>query len=400
MPSKPSERRKFLTAMLIVPLLFVSFIAPLQSPSSAQTQFCPGNILKNGDFSSFTLAPNNQGNGNFPPSNVSDWVTSSNTPQIANVAGCDNKPGHIRMWGNPVVGESISQTGLSIKAGYTYRLSACVKWPNTPNLPQYVRVKVRASNGLPTYTATGPTAPTIGIIGDPSNTPSIPPPGVISQSWTTITTADWIAPGNFDTITLNPENDLSHNDPAEVSWVHLDDVCLVEVAPPNECCLRFRPETKLTNLNDLGNGLYNFTPSLSVSQSPITRVTADIISSSVTYSSPQCGTAGPVSGYVISTGNVPPFSNSSVLVPSGSHAAMWFGGGGQVNGQSFPMQIKFPPPPTGSCRDFLQFCVKYTFTSKECQSCEVIQCYGPFRRGGNIKISDGVKDLKDLKALP
>ena len=392
---KPSERRKFLTAMLIVPLLFVSFIAPFQSPSSAQTQFCPGNILKNGDFSLFTSL----GNGNFPPSSVSDWLTSSNTPQIANVPGCDNKPGHIRMWGNKAVGESISQTGLSIKAGHTYRLSACVQHPDTPNLTQYVRVNVRASKGLPTYTETTPTAPTIGIIGDPSNTPSIPPPGITSQSWTTITLANWTAPANFDTITLNPENDFSDNDGAKVTWVWLDNVCLVEVAPPNECCLRFRPETKLTNLNDLGNGLYNFIPSLSVSQSPITRVTADIISSSITYSSPQCGNAGAVSGYVISAGNVPPFNNSSVLVANG-HEAMWFGGGGPVNGLSFPMQIKFPPPPTGSCRDFLQFCVKYTFTSKECQSCEVIQCYGPFRRGGNIKISDEVKELKDLKAVP
>lgn len=395
-----SQRRKFLAAMFIVVLMVVSFIAPFQSPTGAQTQFCPGNILKNGDFSSFTLAPNNQGNGNFPPSSVSDWLTSSGTPQIANVAGCDNKPGHIRMWGNKVVGESISQTGLTIKAGHTYRLSACVKWPNTPNLPQYVRVNVRASQGLPPYTATGPIAPTIGIIGDPSNTPSILSPGITSQSWTTVTLANWTAPANsnFDTITLNPENDSLINDGAFVSWVWLDNVCLVEVAAPNDCCNKFRPTAKLAGLNDLGNGLYNLTTSLSVNQSPITRVTAEIISSSIAYSSPKCGNTGPVSGYVISAGNVPGF-NSSVPQFNGN-GAMWYGGGAQVNGQSFPMQIKFPSPPGGSCNDYLSFCVKYTFNDKECRNCEVISCYGPFKRGGLIKITDEVKELKDIKAFP
>jgi hypothetical protein len=397
MSNRLRPRRQFFKSMFIVPLLLVAFIVPYQTPSSAQAPLCPGNILKNGDFTSFTLAANNAGNGNFPPSSVSNWTTSSRTPQIANVAGCDKKPGHIRMWGNKGVGESISQTGLSIKKGYTYRLSACVKWPNTPQLPQYVRVNVRASNGLPSYTATGSTTPTIGIIGDPSNTPSISPPGIISQSWTTITLADWTATADFDTVTFNPENDFSDDDGAKTSWVHLDDVCLVEVSPRNECCVKFRPEAKLTNLQDLGNGLYNFTSFLSVNQSPITRVTANIISSSITYPSSKCGKAGPVSGYVLGAGNVQGFT-SSVPVLNGNEA-MWYGGGAQVNGQSFPMQIKFPPPPGGSCTDSLKFCVKYTFSDRECRGCEVIRCYGPFKRGGSIKVNEST-ERKNLTATP
>ncbi|HEV7684676.1 MAG TPA: hypothetical protein VGO68_21380, partial [Pyrinomonadaceae bacterium] len=132
--------------------------------------------------------------------------------------------------GNKVVGEGIKQTNVSIQAGRTYRVSACVKVDASNRaLPAYVRFNVRASNGPIVYTATGLAAPTIGIIGSPSNTPSIPPPGIVSQTWLSVTLADWTAPASFNTITINPENDNVVNDGGTVSWGHLDDVCIQEV---------------------------------------------------------------------------------------------------------------------------------------------------------------------------
>ncbi len=226
---------KFLLSLLILTLAISSAFA-LQS-SSAQEDCCRGNLLTNGNFSAFTIA----GSSNFPPSTVNNWLPAFATPQIVSSPlwpGCDGKPGFISMWGNKVVGEGIRQTNVSIHAGRTYRVSACVKVDISNNaLPKYVRLNVRASNGpLSPYTASGPTTPTIGIIGDPSNTPSIAAPGIVSTVWLSVTLANWTAPASFNTITINPENDNT-GDGNTVSWAHLDNVCIQEVSrdiPPLE----------------------------------------------------------------------------------------------------------------------------------------------------------------------
>lgn len=226
-------RRFKITRRRLLPLfvltLAISFVFALR-PSSAQEDCCRGNLLKNGNFSAFTIA----GSSNFPPSTVNDWLPAFATPQIVSSPqwpGCDGKPGFISMWGNKAVGEGIRQTNVPIQAGHTYRVSACVKVDVSNNaLPKYVRLNVRASNGpLTSYTASGPTAPTIGIIGDPSNTPSIAAPGIVSTAWLAVTLANWTAPpGVFNTITINPENDNT-GDGNTVSWAHVDNVCIQEV---------------------------------------------------------------------------------------------------------------------------------------------------------------------------
>jgi hypothetical protein len=128
-------------------------------------------------------------------------------------------------------------------------------------------------------------------------------------------------------------------------------------------------------------------------------VTANIISSSVTYSSPTCGIAGPVNGYVIGATNVGSLI-ASIPVSNG-HEVIWHNGPANVSGADFPIQIKFPPPPTNPhCRDYLTFCVKYTFTDSHCKTCEVIRCYGPFQRGGPIKDQDELKEIKDVTVIP
>jgi hypothetical protein len=465
------------------------------------------------------------------------------------------------MWGNKVVGEGVRQTlSTPLLAGRKYRISACVSWHNnSTTLPQYVRFNVRASSGpLANYTSNSNQVQ-IGVIGDPTNTPSIPAPGITSTQWTNITLADWTAPATFasyDTITINPENNSTINDGAQVSWGRFDNLCIREIpAPPDfkssvacqgqptsfagsaaaswnwnfgdgspngtqqspthtypsagtynvtlcvngttncvtkpvtvnaappapviigpssscgaqtatysvqatlgvsyswsvgngvingpstgntisvtwnpsgvgtisvtatnkagcstsvrmevtgcelylgECCLGFQSKADLQSLVYAGNGVYNFTPTLSVSQPNIIRVTANIISSSLTFSAPSCGTAGPVNGYVTGASNAGGYV-ASIPVTNG-HEVIWHGPAASVSGLSFPMQIKFPPPPTGSCRDYLTFCVKYTVTDRNCRTCEFIRCYGPFKRGGPIKTFDEFKEIKlgDFKVM-
>jgi PKD domain len=214
--------RKFLAPTLLVVLISVSFLVPVLFPSNAQTPFCPGNLLKNGDFSTGIVVV---GSGNFPPSTVPSWSSAfGSTPQISAGPGCNGNPGFISMWGNKTVGEAIQQSGLNIQVGHTYKLSACVKWlNNNPSLPNYVRFNVRASIGnLTSYSATPPPGSQIGVTSN-----------ITSTNWTSITLPNWMANAAYNTITINPENDNTANDGNTVSWGQIDSICLQEVFPPD-----------------------------------------------------------------------------------------------------------------------------------------------------------------------
>lgn len=208
------------------------------------------NLLQNGDFSN---GINVVGNGNFPPSTVPNWSSAFLTPQISSGPGCGGNTGYIRMWGNKGVGEGIAQTNVPIQAGHTYKLSACVKWSNNNStLPPYVRFNVRASNGpLGSYTNNA-NAAQIGIIGVPSNTPSIPAPGITSTQWTFVTLANWTAPANssYNTITINPENNNTANNGNTVSWGDIDNICLQDIRKP---CPALDPDFSLTATLGSGN---------------------------------------------------------------------------------------------------------------------------------------------------
>lgn len=219
--------RKLLLLTLVVVALSHPDLAVLAQNS------CPGNLIQNGTFTNGIVLAGS--GGSMPPSQIANWSSASQTPQISNTPGCGNN-GFISMWGNQAVGEAIKQTlSTPLVAGKTYRFSACVRWPNNnPALPQYVRFKVRASNGaLPNYTSPGAV---IGVIGQTPSTPSPSGLGITATNWTTVTLQDWTATGNFNTITINPENASSANNPLFVSWGQIDNVCLTEVVS-NPCVL-------------------------------------------------------------------------------------------------------------------------------------------------------------------
>lgn len=207
------------------------------------------NLLRNGDFAAGLRVT---GDGSMPGSTVANWTAAFRSPQLSSTAGCGGGVGFVSFWGNQVVGEAIQQTLSSpLTPGHTYRLSACVRWlSNNPSLPQYVRFRARLSNGpLASYTAPGTL---LGIFGQPTNTPSIPPPGITSQQWTTIALPNWIAPANtsFNTITINPENNNTVDDGGTVSWGQIDDVCLRDLSVP---CVAPNPDFRLTGVLAAGN---------------------------------------------------------------------------------------------------------------------------------------------------
>jgi len=162
------------------------------------------------------------------------------------------------------------------------------------------------------------------------------------------------------------------------------------------CCKDFAAKTDLKSLTNAGNNTYNFTPTLSVNQpGPYVRVTADIIGANVTYSTLSCGQAGPIVATIAGASPNPAGFNSTIPI-SGGHEVIWYGSGANVNGVDFPIQIALPPGPTGNCIQYVTICIKYTFTNKDCKTCEVIRCYS-FRRGGPIK---DLTEFTEIKSQP
>lgn len=162
--------------------------------------------------------------------------------------------------------------------------------------------------------------------------------------------------------------------------------------PQGECCHGFQAKTDLKSLTYAGGGIYNFTPQLSVNSSAaFVRVVANVLSTSISYSSTSCGTSGPVNASIVSASNVGNFT-ATTPISNGHEAIWWYPPGAAVNGIAFPMQIQIPPPPKGHCSDVVTICIKYTFTTKDCRSCEVIRCY-TFKRSGLIKDSAELIDI-------
>jgi len=169
-------------------------------------KLCEDNIVKNGSFAN-GLLPGNLGG----PGNVNNWSIWTNTPQVLMGDTCQ-EAGAIQMWGNQVVGESIQQP-VFFNAGGIYEVTFCGKWLNT--VQDSVRFRFRASTGLPgSYLNCSGTCDEIYLSP------------VLTTNWTTYTSFPWIAPQNFNTLTISVWNNFNINDGAFVSWARLDDVCI------------------------------------------------------------------------------------------------------------------------------------------------------------------------------
>ncbi|MFH1198396.1 MAG: hypothetical protein V1720_22025 [bacterium] len=58
------------------------------------------------------------------------------------------------------------------------------------------------------------------------------------------------------------------------------------------------------------------------------------------------------------------------------HTIGWWGNAVMVNSAPLVLKISLPPASTLSCCPFnVEFCIRYTFTDKECRSCSVVKCY-------------------------
>lgn len=155
-----------------------------------------------------------------------------------------------------------------------------------------------------------------------------------------------------------------------------------------KCCDGMNLNATAPNPVHVGNNVYTLTPTLTT-PNIIIRVVANVISTEQTFSNASCGTNGPVSSYVVSASPAPSGFTPSLPVAF-SQEVIWHGPGVNLSGGlAFPFQIKFPPPPgPKGCFDTLKFCVKYTFTTSNCRSCEIIRCYSIVRKKISTELPD------------
>lgn len=184
--------------------------------AQAQVQ-CLNNVVTNGDFSSGLVIV---GDGSMPASSVASWSLLTRSPQVG-VAGCDT-PGHIQMWGNLVVGESIQQALASpgIRAGKTYRASLRyqLELPG-PDPQDEVSVRLAASIGAP---STYPPLAGTDVIGVT--------PLTSSSTCVAHTFPVWTAPNDGSYLTVNAENGSSIDDGFHHSFARIDDICIQELS--------------------------------------------------------------------------------------------------------------------------------------------------------------------------
>jgi len=152
-----------------------------------------------------------------------NWFATSNSPQYyTSVPGdsgaCDS--GFVSMWGNQVVGEQITQTGLAIIAGHQYQIKFAGKFAGATQT-NFVRFRFSANTVTGSYGVLVGTNINMGISANIYST----------TNYATFTLPVWTAPANFSVVNINPENDFTVNDGNYVSWGRIDNVCITDVTP-------------------------------------------------------------------------------------------------------------------------------------------------------------------------
>lgn len=162
---------------------------------------CPGNLLKDGGFENLTIG--NQGN---IAANSAPWQPLSRTPQWTNGEGVCNK-GFISMWGNKVVGESVTQS-ITLAAG-KYQGKFVARYMNPTTNSTQVRLEILVGN-TSVFTSTA----------------------ISNGNWACYKIPPFTAPAGSQ-IVLRPTNQYDKDDGAFVSWIHIDSICLEKVPDCN-----------------------------------------------------------------------------------------------------------------------------------------------------------------------
>jgi RHS repeat-associated protein len=177
--------------------------------------WCPGTIVLNGSFADSARA------GAMPSVGRTDrWTRAYLSPDVKIPGGFDDSV-YIGMYGNQATGEAIQQVMTSpFVSGHTYAISCAARWirePNRPFAPQYA---FRASN----VSLTSPSDPNGVLIGVSA--------AIDTGGWVNIAIPDWVAPGNYNILTVSITNGSNVPNGDSVTYAHVDNICIRDLSAP------------------------------------------------------------------------------------------------------------------------------------------------------------------------
>jgi hypothetical protein len=217
------------------PSVYDSYPCPLEYVMMVECgpTCCDSNFIRNWGFI------NGADSGSMPsPGHVSDWEAGYGHPVVVADSGCDDTV-YVQLYGNKTTGSAIYQelSPRRIESGKVYELSLCVR-VSAGSPVDYVKLRAVAFNN---------TLPSGGEHPKPNaNIAIIDVSGKIRacDEWTTYTFHRWKANYNFDRLAISVEN----NEPVQLSFADIDDICLQEVNDSIPCYL--------VDMDSLGNIIY------------------------------------------------------------------------------------------------------------------------------------------------
>lgn len=193
-------------------------------------------------------------------------------------------------------------------------------------------------------------------------------------------------------------------------WCCPPDTVCFRLPPCKDCCEGFKKDFKGSALTTNGSGVSTITTSITAGPAPIIKFTATIVSADIKRfgNANFCKSTGwlPVAGDIINPapwfsapGQLPLFNTPqpfSSAPPAPYREAIWGTNPSGVVMTSYPlalqMQFPAPPPPFNGCYDSLRFCIRLTFTDKDCRTCDTLICRQIKRVGSWIHdINDPIK---------
>lgn len=211
--------KRLLSNIFIILILVLLVITNSDAQRRSDANFtideltCPDNLVRNSNFTKGSK-------GNISSTTVPNWKPANKDPIYDNGKGHYDK-GYVSMWGNQVVGEALyQQLDKPLKAGKKYRIAFSVQAKQINKRPNYARVKLRASNGVPrSPTCSSENCTMIGI------SKKI----YVDEGWKRVEFLEWRAPKNFQNIIISIENEFNENNGEKTSTAWIDNICIEEI---------------------------------------------------------------------------------------------------------------------------------------------------------------------------
>jgi len=290
--------------------------------------------------------------------------------------------------GNPAA--STAQNPTSTFGAGTHNVKLCINGGSQPPLcmtktvvitpkpaPPVINGPVTACNAPATY-CVNPVDPNVTSY----NWTVSPPSTIVGSPTGSCVQVNWSPPGAGGWVGVKATNKEGCSSSTRVEVKP----CTSSLA---ECCQC----NELSVKNEKLSGS-TFTASVTAAPMPITRVAVDLISTTVAPFGFGCGTAGPRDSSILTSGSsLPPLANVGQPVTPGREILFGTNTPAPLVNAPLTLNLQLPGISGGFwCGDFLRFCLKYYFTGRDCKSCELIECYGPYKRGGII-IDDALDNV-------